>query len=252
VQRRTAHIATSSISMFAAWIAIAASGAAAALLISLHVLSPEFSPAWRMISEYANRQYGWVLSLMFIAYGLSILALAVAIRPHLNTRRQNLYPGLALLVLSGIGAAAAAEFDLNQPVLHELAGVVGIVCLPIAAMLISPSLAATAPSRRAKNLILLAANLTWLSVVLWIASFALMIVTFLLALGGLPATPPEELPAGVIAVVGWTNRLMVLSAWCWVATLGGQLPTTAILTLQCSVSASISVPARQMANGAAP
>ena len=233
MQRRTARIATSSMSIFAAWIAIAASGAAAALLISLHVLSPEFSPAWRMISEYANGQYGWVLSLMFIAYGLSILALAVAIRPYFNTRRQNF--GLALLVLSGIGAASAAQFDLNQAVLHELAGVVGILCLPISAMLTRPKLAATAPSGRAKNLILLAANLTWLSVVLWIASFALMIVTFLLALGGLPATPPEELPAGVIAVVGWTNRLMVLSAWCWVSILAWHvitLQTTARGVLQ--------------------
>jgi hypothetical membrane protein len=217
VERTTWQMPISASSALAAWIAIAASGAAAALLISLHVLSPEFSPAWRMISEYANGQHGWVLSLMFIAYGLSILALAVAIRPHFNTRRQNF--GLALLVLSGIGAASAAQFDLNQAVLHELAGVVGILCLPIAAMLTRPSLAATAPSGRAKNLILLAANLTWLSVVLWIASFVLMIVTFLLALGGLPETPPEELPAGVIAVVGWTNRLMVLSAWCWVATV---------------------------------
>jgi hypothetical protein len=217
VQRGTAHIATCSMSIFAAWIAIAASGAAAALLISLHVLSPEFSPAWRMISEYANGQYGWVLSLMFIAYGLSILALAVAIRSHFNTRRQNLYPGLALLVLSGIGAASAAQFDLNQAVLHELAGVVGILCLPIAAMLISPSLAATAPCDHARTLMLLTANLTWVSVLCWFVSFGLMIVTFVHALGGLPATPPEEVPAGVIAVVGWTNRLMVLSAWCWVS-----------------------------------
>jgi len=217
VQRGTTHIARSCMSIAAAWIAIGASGAAAALLISLHVLSPEFSPAWRMISEYANGQYGGVLSLMFLAYGLSILALAVAIRPHLNTRRQNVYPGLALLVCSGIGAASAAQFDLNQAVLHELAGVVGILCLPVAAMLISPSLAATAPSGRARKLLLITANLTWLSVVVWIASFIVMIVTFLLALGGLPTAPPEELPARVIAVVGWTNRLMVLSAWCWVS-----------------------------------
>ncbi len=227
MDRETTHTATSSMSIVAAWTAIAASGAAAALLISLHVLSPEFSPAWRMISEYADGQYGWVLSLMFLAYGLSILALAVAIRPHLNTRRKNVYPGLALLVCSGIGAASAAQFDLNQAVVHELAGVVGILCLPVAAMLISPSLAAAAPSARGKNLITLAANLTWLSVVLWIASFVLMIVTFLLALGGLPATPPEELPAGVIAVVGWTNRLMVLSAWCWVSIVAWH-----VLTLQ--------------------
>jgi hypothetical protein len=67
---------------------------------------------------------------------------------------------------------------------------------------------------------LLAANLTWISVVLWLASFALMIATFVHALGALPAAPPEQLPAGVIAVVGWTNRVMVLCAWRWVSVVG--------------------------------
>lgn len=38
----------------AAAIAISATAAAAALLAALHILSPEFSPAWRMVSEYAN------------------------------------------------------------------------------------------------------------------------------------------------------------------------------------------------------
>jgi hypothetical protein len=144
------------------------------------------------------------------------LTLAVAVASHLKTRRGMFHPGLALLVLSGIAQASAAQFDLNQAVLHEVAGVVGILCLPLAAMLISPSLAATAAPDCAKKLILLAANLTWVSIVLWLASFVPMIATFLYALGGLPSTPPQELPAGVIALVGWTNRVMVLSAWCWV------------------------------------
>ena len=52
-----------------------------------------------------------------------------------------------------------------------------------------------------------------------------MIVTFLRALGGLPAAPPEVLPAGVIAVVGWTNWLMVLSAWSWVAIVAWHVMT---------------------------
>jgi hypothetical protein len=166
---------------------------------------------------------GWVLCLMFIAYGASSLAPAIAIRSHLRTRRDHV--GLALLVVSGIGQASAAEFDLNQAVLHELAGVVGILCLPLAAILISPSLAATEHSDRANRLILLAANLTWMSVVHWTASFVLMIATFLHSLSGLPASPPAELPAAVIAVVGWTSCAMVLSAWCWVAMVARRVVT---------------------------
>jgi Protein of unknown function (DUF998) len=248
VERANPQSSTSTISLLAARTAIAASGAALALLLSLHVVSPEFSPAWRMISEYANGQYGWVLSLMFIAYGASSLTLAIAIRSQVNTRRDKL--GLAMLVFSGIAQASAAQFDLNQALFHELAGVVGIVCLPLAAMLVSPSLAATAPWDRSKKLILLAANLTWVSVVLWVGSFVLMIVTFPHALGGLPATPPEELPVGVIAVVGWTNRLMVLSAWSWVAIVAWHVNTLRRTARAASQDAHLRSTARQETVGA--
>jgi hypothetical protein len=216
VERANSPVTASKISFVAAWAAIGASVAAFALLVSLHVLSPEFSPAWRMISEYANGRYAWVLSLMFIAYGASALMLAVAIGSQLTPRTRKFHAGVVLLVLSGIAAASAARFDVNQAELHDLAGAVGILCLPLAAMLISPDLAATAGSNGARKLILVVANLTWVSVVLWVASFVVMIATFVHVLGGLPSTPPEELPAGVFAVVGWTNRLMVLSAWGWV------------------------------------
>ena len=82
-----------------------------------------------MISEYASGQCRWVLSLMFIAYGASSLTRAITIRSHLNAHCEEV--GLAMPLVSGIGQASAAHFDLNQAVLHELAGVVGILCLPV-------------------------------------------------------------------------------------------------------------------------
>jgi len=170
-----------------------------------------------MVSEYANGQYGWVLSLMFAAYGTSTLALAWAVRPRAVTWRAR--SGLVLLIGSGVGQLAAAGFDLNQAALHELAGVLGIVGLPVGAMLLSPALTSRPPLARARKALLVAANLSWLTIVLWIASFVPMIVTFQQVLGSLPTTPPAELPAGVIALVGWTNRLMLLTAWAWVATV---------------------------------
>ena len=67
-----------------------------------------------------------------------------------------------------------------------------------------------------QRLLRLLAHLTWISVVLWIATFGLMIATFIGATGGLPSEPPAQLPAGVIAVLGWTDRLMLVSGWAWV------------------------------------
>jgi hypothetical protein len=74
------------ISLTAARLAIATAVLALLLLASLHILSPEFDPSWRMISEYANGQYGWVLSLMFASWGVSSWALAFAIWSQVRTR----------------------------------------------------------------------------------------------------------------------------------------------------------------------
>jgi hypothetical protein len=62
---------TASISITAAWVAIAGAGAVLLLLAGLHVLSPEFDPSFRVVSEYANGRYSWVLSVMFAAWALS-------------------------------------------------------------------------------------------------------------------------------------------------------------------------------------
>ena len=50
---------SSDVAELAAWLAILATGATIFLLVSLHVLSPEFSPSWRVISEYALGHYPW-------------------------------------------------------------------------------------------------------------------------------------------------------------------------------------------------
>ena len=52
-------------SLVIARVAIGTSVAVLVLLAILHILSPEFNPAWRMVSEYANGKYAWVLSLLF-------------------------------------------------------------------------------------------------------------------------------------------------------------------------------------------
>lgn len=59
------------ISEWAAWSAILTTVATILLLAALHILSPEFSPSWRVISEYALGHYAWVLSLMFLFWGVS-------------------------------------------------------------------------------------------------------------------------------------------------------------------------------------
>lgn len=209
-----------SLSIPAARLAIATSAAVLLLLASLHVLSPEFDPSWRMVSEYANGQYGWVLSLMFIAWAASSWTLVFAIWSQVRTTAGKV--GLFFLIAAGIGEAMAAVFDINQP-LHNLASIIGIPSLPIAAMLISVSLVRTKEWSTARKALLWIANLTWISVLLMIATFAIMIVTYTQAGGNMSAgAEVTTLPSGVIAFVGWANRFLIVVYCVWVITVARQ------------------------------
>jgi hypothetical protein len=200
-------------------LALAASIAVLLLLAALHITSPQFDPAWRMVSEYANGQYGWVLSLMFVFWAASYWALAFTIGPQLSTRGGRV--GLGFLVAAGVGAGMGALFDINHP-LHDVAGVIGIASLPIAALLISASLIRNPAFAGAKKMLLWTANLTWISDLLLVAAFIVMIITFMQTGAPLPAEPPTMLPAGVIGVVGWANRLLIVIHCAWVMTVAWQ------------------------------
>jgi hypothetical protein len=107
----------------------------------------------------------------------------------------------------------ASVFDINHP-LHNLAGMIGVLSLPIAPMLISVRLGRTQAWSAAKNVLLWTANLTWVSLVLMIAALIIMISGNTRA--GNKMTPD------VIALVGWANRLLVVVYCVWVVTVARQ------------------------------
>jgi hypothetical protein len=199
------------ISVPAARVAIAATGAVLLLLASLHVLSPEFDPSWRVVSEYANGRYGWVLSLMFAFWALSSWALAFTVWRQVSGIGGKI--ALSLLIAAGIGEAMASVFDINHP-LHDLAGFIGVLSLPIAAMMISVRLARTQAWSPAKYVLHWTANLTWVSLVLLVAALMITIRGH--------AGPVSKMTPGVFAVVGWANRLLVVAYCVWVVTVAWQ------------------------------
>lgn len=210
-----------SISSTGSLLAIGMSIGVLVLLVSLHFLSPEFNPAWRMVSEYANGQYAWVLSLMFFLWGAGSWALAYVLLPHLQTTMGKI--GLIFLVLAGIGEALAAVFDINHK-LHSVSALIGIPSLAIAAMLISITLVRTPSWSIARNSLLLTANLTWVSILLMGIAFAVMMATYAQAGGDLSANAEvvTTLPNGVIALVGWANRFLIVVYCSWVMTVAWQ------------------------------
>jgi hypothetical protein len=199
----------------AAWLAIVMTLVTILLLAALHLLSPEFSPSWRVISEYALGHYAWVLSLMFLSWGISSWALAVAIWPEFHTRAGKV--ALWLLIVAGIGEAMASAFDVTHEVGHGIAGLLGVIGFPIAALLLSVALGRNQNWRTARRPLLWLANLSWISVVLLVLTLAIMTMQMMKINGGhLPQHAPRYLPPGVLAMDGWADRLIVLSNCAWV------------------------------------
>jgi hypothetical protein len=190
----------------AARTAVVASATSLTFLAALHLLSPEFDPSWRMVSEYALGNYGWVLSLMFLAWALSCVALFFAIRLHVGTIGGKI--GMGFLPLSAVGMTMAAFFDVNHN-LHGLAAMIGIPSLPIAAVLISVSLGrnpAWTPARRA---------LLWTAILTWMGLILMNVAIFT------GFTPTGDAIPG--AWFGWANRFLILVYNVWLMAVAWQV-----------------------------
>ena len=196
----------------AATIAVGATVVSLTTLLLLHVLSPELAPSWRMVSEYANGRYPWLLTLMFTGWAVSSFALLAALWPLSTTTLGKV--GLLFLALAGVGQIMGALFDINHK-LHGPAAMIGIPSLCIAAVLITIAL------RRAD----VAAPPVWSAHLPWI-SFALMLGALAMFMSALKSagvdmtaqtTPLTQLPEGVSGYVGWANRLLFASTYLWAA-----------------------------------
>lgn len=199
-------------STHAAWVALAATAVSCAALLLLHVLSPEFSPSWRMVSEYANGRAPWLLSVVFYAWAVGSFALVFALWPLSAGTLGKV--GLAFLVLAGIGQLMGGAFDINHK-LHGPAAMIGIPSLCVAAVLVTMAMAGRSD---------ISAPPVWSAHLPWI-SFVLMMATLMMFFGALKAAgvdmsgqtePLKVLPEGVTGYLGWANRLLFAASYLWV------------------------------------
>jgi hypothetical protein len=197
----------------AATIAIIGTVASLAALVMLHVVSPEFAPSWRMVSEYANGRHAWVLTLVFAGWAVSSFALIPALWPISATTLGKV--GLAFLALAGVGQTMGTLFDINHK-MHGPAAMIGIPSLCIAAVIITLALArrgdVAAPP-------VWSAHLPWISFLLMLGAFALFISALKSAGVDVSAQtePLSELPDGVSGYVGWANRFLFAASYLWTA-----------------------------------
>jgi len=191
----------------AARLSLAAAATFLVLLVALHYLKPGLDPSWRMVSEYEIGRYGWVMVVAFLSLASSCVALIAAIKPQIQTTGGRI--GLALLLISASGMTVAAIFT-SDPItasrseltthgnLHGLGALLGIPSFPVAATLISLSLARDQGWSAARRSLLWMAALTWIGLLVFISSVAIML-------------PRGNGEFGPDVLIGWPNRLLVLS-----------------------------------------
>jgi hypothetical protein len=183
----------------AAQVSLAGVAAFSLLLAIVHVLKPEISPSWRMISEYEIGRYGWIMRLGFVCWSASVFAVAVALQPY-----TGILGGAALFVVA-VGPAGAAVFA-TEPIttpwpstgvahrLHAAFGALFIFGFPIATTL------AGSAAGWPRWLWLM----PWIGLVVFTAS-----AVILQARGGRRAGP--DVP------IGWPNRFLVVTYVAWLA-----------------------------------
>ena len=180
-------------------------------LLLLHILEPEFDPSWRMISEYELGRYGWLMSLAFICWSGSVLALIVALRPSLQTIAGKVgFWWFLVIAVAQFGGGVFITDAITDTIksttgnLHTLCGVIVILTFPIAATLVAGSLARNREWKDARR------GMRWLTLLVWlslIAYFGSIIVSNL--------ANPTAGRVGPHVLQGWPNRAMVIVYSIW-------------------------------------
>lgn len=183
-------------------------------LLILHFVSPEFKPAWRMISEYALGKHKWLITSFFLLWGLSSICLSILLWDVVTSPLARV--GILFLFISGIGEIMGGLFDVKHKH-HGLAFLLGVPALPVAALILGYNLINMEGWSHHSSTILLASHATWISLILMAAAMGVMFSG--LRKAGIPmnkdAPPLEKIPDGVIALGGYANRLLVFCYIFW-------------------------------------
>ncbi len=115
------------------------------IVLLLHLLSPEFDPRTRFISEYDHSPYGYLLTSAFFALGLGSICLVAALLNLESSQGVGRKAGLALLAVWSIGIIADGIFPLDpgvEPVttagtVHLMAAMISFISLMVASLLLS-------------------------------------------------------------------------------------------------------------------
>ncbi|HQW95471.1 MAG TPA: DUF998 domain-containing protein [Saprospiraceae bacterium] len=180
-----------------------------ACLFSLHFVSPEIKPNFRMVSEYALGNHKWLITLFFICWGLCSITSALMLWNMVTSGWSKF--GVLLVFITGVGAIMGGLLDVQHK-LHGLSFGIGVPFLPIGSLIVTYHLLKNPEWHNNSFSLLLSSHSIWISL-LFMAGSMFLLLSSLKSAGIVyrPEYPPlAELPESVIGISGWANRLLVL------------------------------------------
>lgn len=181
------------------------------LLFLLHFIKPEIDPSWNFISEYQIGRFGWLMQLAFIFLASSCLFMVIALWKPFNIVGKI---GLIMLLLSAIGMVIAAIFKTDplntapelltqSGKLHQLGAMLDQI--PFAVVLITVALFRKKEWQVNRLLQLILLLLVWFG--------------FIYFVGSIKAQFPSDGKFGPSVLIGWQNRIMILTQALWLSVM---------------------------------
>lgn len=189
---------------YAKWFALAF----VVILTVLHLIKPELDPSWNFISEYQVGRFGWLMQLAFLSLGLSSFLLVMGLWNELNVVGKI---GLVMLLIAASGMFIAGIFKTDalntspeqqtmSGKLHQLGAMLDQV--PFAALLVTIALFKKDSWKTDRWVLIVMLVAVWFGFVYFVRSIQIQF--------------PADGKFGPHVVVGWQNRLMIVTQALWI------------------------------------
>jgi hypothetical protein len=186
-----------------------------ALLALLHIVKSEIDPSWNFISEYQIGRLGWLMHIAFFSLSLSCIFLSISLWKPLNFVGKI---GIIMLLISAAGMLIAAIFKtdpLNTPPefvtqsgkLHQFGAMLDLI--PFAALFITLSILKKMEWHINRLLLLSSLVLIWFGFIYFVVSMATQF--------------PVDGKFGPNILLGWQNRIMIITQVLWLAIISRQV-----------------------------
>ena len=202
------------ISLTAARISLVSGATLVVLLTALHFVKPDLNPSWHVISEYALGDYGWIMTIAFLAWGLSAVSLYVAIRSQVQTLAGRI--GLVFLLVGAASPILAAIFPTDPittpPDAVTTSGAIHSTgAMLIDGILIAATILTLSLVRKNPNWSPVRRPLIWATVLAWVGA-----VVFTVSMAVL--LPQNGGQLGQDVLIGWQSRFVVVAYTAWLMT----------------------------------